>query len=171
MDKRHADQKLVEAARKGKWKMVTYWHSRGGRHRELWTLMKHANYLLLVEAADVFENYPQYASVKYSHKGGIKIKLTPYVLRCATNAKQAAIAILGVKNKGLNKDMHVMIAKLIYLNYENRYNRLWDMGREERRILIDKFFYLLLFIMFFYALYSDLWQKGLWQKGFKDVRL
>lgn len=129
-DKGYRDQKLYESVVKGKWRMASYWHSCGARHSQLWALMAHSKNVIYMESVDMLHKYPDFATVFFYHRKTSTIVLRHIVLTRQAKARQAAIAVLSLKNKGhlghfLNKDVCTMIAKMIYQDYENRYSDKW----------------------------------------------
>ncbi|MEO6078113.1 MAG: hypothetical protein ABIP54_04965, partial [Candidatus Andersenbacteria bacterium] len=119
-----------ECIRGGRWNQVRYMHrSEGIRHRQLWTLMAHADQLNIVERGSLFKHYPTYATVRFHRRSLPDIIYNSVVNHRRDQARKAAIAILGLKKRmahhGMNKDMCALVAKMVYLNYENRYSDKW----------------------------------------------
>jgi hypothetical protein len=121
-----ASKRLVDAVNAGDiWKASKRIHD-GGRHRELWSFMKHRD--LLYD----FPHLKYDLEVSHVEMGHVKLegrtilRLEPTVGYRTERARRAAIAILSLKRRGLiSKDMSSLIAKMLFLSYENRYSEKW----------------------------------------------
>lgn len=125
-----ASKLLVDAVQAGDiWKANKRLQD-GGRHLQLWSFMKHWDSVTKLGWGSRYELVNAHAQMGYVepkwHGSGHTLELAPVVGYRADKARQAAIAVLGLKRrKLLSKDMSTMIAKMVYLSYENRYSEAW----------------------------------------------
>jgi hypothetical protein len=129
MSQGFASKRLVDAVRAG-----DVWKARkrlkeGGRHHELWSFMKH--WKLLYDFTelklDLESSHFEAGFVKYADDFSRSwFRLAPVVGYRAERARNAALAILSLKRRGLlSKDLSTLVAKTVYLSYENRYSEAW----------------------------------------------
>lgn len=134
------DKNLFDAVQAGNLRLAAHWHETGGRHHELWMFMKHldlvgqdtflgARLMFAYEAKGYAERF-EIANWKYRNR------LAPVVGYRVWRSRQLAIAILGFKRRGLLcKDMGLLIAKMVFLPYENRYSEAWGHPRDWTRVI------------------------------------
>jgi hypothetical protein len=131
MSKGFADQQLLKFVESGDWTRAQRWMEKcGGRHRELWTFLKHWESL-----GDFPPGLKHDLGVSHSQMGYVELKppgnrfgfqLGPIVSYRAGRARRAAVAVLSLKRRGLlSKDMSNLIARMIYQPYESRYSEKW----------------------------------------------
>lgn len=104
----------------------------GGRHRELWTFLKHWKSL---DAFPFFPDLKHDLAAFHFKMGYVELKppgnrfdfqLGPIVSYRAEKARRAAITVFSLKRRGLlSKDTSTLISKMIYQPYENRYSEKW----------------------------------------------
>lgn len=126
---------LVDFLQRGDYFSAVRWINAGGEHRELWTFMLH--YRLGVKRGRVLNGLllrhesRGYAvrRIIWSQKDGSRkqiIELGLIVGYREGRARDAAVAILSLKRRGLlSKDLSTLVAKTVYLSYENRYSEAW----------------------------------------------
>lgn len=135
MSKGFASKRLLNYVKAGDVYKAAKRINDGGRHLELWSFMKHR---------DLLYDFPIWKyDLECSHleKGYVTgrtiLQLAPVVGYRAEKARQAAIAFLSLKRRGLlSKDMSTLIAKMVYQPYENRYSEKWGLPIDWTELVI-----------------------------------